>query len=190
MIFSSSRVLFFFWPTQIRPTLLYLLYMGKSRAAGAPLRNHVVSGIAHGIVQTVVVWVECPDVILSINHHLPVKLLCTYFSLLLIIYQYIQQYWPFYHSCTAKEGWYIFSWRQQQVVLEYTPPQSNNKIQIYDLGEWWELPAMRDNINATVGSITWNPHYNNSDFFFGNKLKKNIIRAKRVSNSHLGYTAI
>ena len=51
----------------------------------------------------------------------------------------------FYHSYAVEEGekgLHIFlGWRQQQVVLEYTRPQSYNKtpVQIYDLGQWWDL---------------------------------------------------
>ena len=34
---------------------------------------------------------------------------------------------------------YFLGWRQQQVVLEYPRQQSYNKVQIYNLGEWWDL---------------------------------------------------
>ena len=56
----------------------------------------------------------------------------------------LQQYW-FYHSYTTQEGaeglLIFLGWQQQQVVLEYTRPQSYNKkpVRIFDLGEWWDL---------------------------------------------------
>ena len=49
----------------------------------------------------------------------------------------VQQYRLFYRSYTAEEGLHNFlGWRQHQVVLEYTWPQSCNNTQICDLGEW------------------------------------------------------
>ena len=48
-----------------------------------------------------------------------------------------------------------FLGRWKQAVL-WDTHQSYNKIQIYDLGEWWDL---RDDIHETVGSIAWIPHH-------------------------------
>ena len=43
-----------------------------------------------------------------INHRLPVKSLCTYYSLLLALCRYTQQYWLFYHA--YPEGEFAMYW--------------------------------------------------------------------------------
>ena len=94
-----------------------------------------------------------------INHRLPVKSLCTYIIRFYLSYTSTYRSIDFFTHIQQRNGGIFLGWRQQREVLEYTRPQSYNKIQIYDLGEWWVLPGMRDSIHATVESITWNPHY-------------------------------
>ena len=60
---------------------------------------------------------------------------------------------------TGEAGYYL-SWRQQQVVLENTRPQS--VVQWYtNLWSQRMVGTTGDNIHATVGSIpiTWKPHH-------------------------------
>ena len=56
------------------------------------------------------------------------------------IYQY-SSYDFFYRSYTAEELHNVLGWRQQQGsgLGVHTSSQSYNKIQIHDLGEWWDL---------------------------------------------------
>ena len=70
--------------------------MGKGRAAGAQLGNHVISGIACGIAQTAVVCVESPGIIsitacplnlyvrilFAFTYHIPVHTAVLTFSLI------------------------------------------------------------------------------------------------------------
>ena len=69
----------------------------------------------------------------EINHRLRVKSLCTYDSLLLYTNTAVMRLVS--HSHTAKGRPILLGWRQQG-VLEYTRPQSYNKIQTCYLSEW------------------------------------------------------
>ena len=70
----------------------------------------------------------------------------------------VQQYWLFHHSYTAEEGLHIFL----RLTITATSLRIHTTTVVQQDTNLWPrrmVGPTRDNIHATVGSITWNPRH-------------------------------